>query len=64
MAKKQTFQQQLVAFGITASKDELSAALDTLKAFADSRFGTARARKTRSDKGTSKKADDGADTQA
>ena len=37
MPKKQTFQQRLVAWAITASDDELTAAMDTLKAFRSAR---------------------------
>lgn len=56
MARKQTFQQKLVAFGIAASDDELSAALDTLKAFVDARGGK-KPRKQRKDAGTTRKDD-------
>lgn len=33
MAKKQTFQQRLVAWAITANDEELTQATDTIKAF-------------------------------
>lgn len=53
MARRQTFQQRLVAFAINATDDELSAAMDTLKAFVDARGGR-KPRKQRKDAGTSR----------
>lgn len=52
MAKKQTFQQRLVAFAYTATDDELNAALDTLKAFKETRSPKQRKPRTRTQTST------------
>lgn len=52
MAKKITPIQRLVEFAMGVTEDELSGAIETLKAIKDNRFPSKPARKARADKGS------------
>ncbi len=60
MARKQTFSERLIEFGLSATSEELDFAINTLRSFRVNRFPVKKTvpRKPRSDKGARRKSED------